>query len=159
MTKVRPATAQDASVLLKLIRELAEFEKAPDAVRCTEADLLRDGFGPQPKFEALIGEVDGAAVGFVMVFTSYSSWLGRPSLYIHDLYVSPGARGKGLGGKLVAEVAKLAVARGYGRVELNVLDWNPARAFYAKLGLAEQSQWLVCRAEGEGLARLAGLAE
>lgn len=159
MTKVRAATAEDVPTLLRLIRELAEFEKAPDAVLCTEADLLRDGFDPQPKYEALIGEADGAAAGFVMVFTSYSSWLGRPGLYIHDLYVSPLARGRGLGGKLVAEVAKLAVARGHGRVELNVLDWNPARAFYAKLGLAEQTEWLVCRAEGESLHRLAGLAE
>ncbi|MGP1396834.1 MAG: N-acetyltransferase family protein [Inquilinaceae bacterium] len=155
---VRPAVADDAAFILAMIRELARFEKAEDQVRATEADLRRDGWGPQPRFEALIGERDGMAEGFALFYPTYSTWEGRAGLFLEDLYVRPGARGSGLGQALVAAVAALAVERGCPRLELNVLDWNPARDFYRRLGIEHLTEWLPYRVAGASLTALAARA-
>jgi GNAT superfamily N-acetyltransferase len=155
--EIRFATAADAPLLLALIRDLAAYEHAPDAVVATEADLRRHGFGPQPHFEALLAFVAGRAAGFALFVPNFSTWLGRPGLYLEDLYVCEWARRQGVGRRLMARLAKLAQARGWARLELSVLDWNPARGFYSKLGFEERSDWLQCRAEGAPLAALAAL--
>lgn len=152
---IRPAVAADARFILEMIRELAAFERAPDAVKATEADLVRDGWGPAPKFEALIAELDGAPAGFALFFHNYSTWEGRAGIYLEDLYVAERARGHGLGRRLMAALAALAVARGCPRLDLSVLDWNPARGFYDTIGMAQMTEWLPYRLTGTALARLA----
>jgi len=155
MITVRPATPDDVPTILRFICELAEFEREPHAVKATEADLLRDGFTEPRRFEARIGLLDGEPVGFSLFFPTYSTWEGRAGIWIEDLYVTPAARGSGLGRALVADVAALAVARGFRRLDLSVLDWNPARGFYEKLGLRRLEQWMQYRASGEALIALA----
>lgn len=156
---IRAATAEDVGTLMGFIRDLAAFERMPDAVTASEDDLLRDGFGPSPRFEARLAFVDGRAAGFSLFFTSYSTWEGRPGLYLEDLFVADWARRLGVGRRLVADVAALAVARGYRRLDLAVLDWNPARRFYESVGIAPNEGWLPYRARGAALAALARLAE
>jgi GNAT superfamily N-acetyltransferase len=161
--RIRPARPADVPAILRLIRELARFERAEHAVKATEADLLRDGWGAAPRFEALIAEragdqAGGAVVGFALFFHTYSTWEGRTGIFIEDLYVAEGMRGHGIGGRLVAAIAAIAVARGCPRLDLNVLDWNPARAFYHRLGLAHLEEWLPYRITGAGLHRLAASA-
>jgi GNAT superfamily N-acetyltransferase len=153
--RVRAATREDVTLLLGFIRELAAFERAPDAVIASEADLLRDGFGPQPRFEARLALLDDRPVGFALVFTSYSTWKGRPGLYLEDLFVSEWARGRGVARRLLADLAALAQARGYPRLDLAVLDWNPARRFYQRLGFEQKPEWLGYRLSGAALAALA----
>jgi len=132
---IRPATPADVPTILRFIRELALYEREPEAVVATEADLLRDGFGPVPRYRALIAELDGAPAGFALCFTSYSTWRGHHGLRLEDLYVPPALRGLGIGRALLARVAKIAVAEGCPRVEWDVLDWNaPAIAVYERLG-------------------------
>lgn len=152
---IRPARPDDAATILRFVHELAAFERAPDAVKATEADLLRDGWGPAPKFEALIAEQDGAPVGFALFFHNYSTWEGRAGIYLEDFYVTPAARGGGIGRRLLASLASLAVSRGCPRLDLSVLDWNPARRFYERIGLAEMEEWRPYRLTGPALARLA----
>jgi len=152
---IRPARAADVPTLLRLIRELAAFEQAEDKVVATEASLLAEGFGPRPAFEALLAEVESRAVGFALFFHNFSTWQGRRGLYIEDLYVSPSARGLKVGERLVRACAALAVQRGCPRLDLQVLDWNPARGFYQRLGLEHQVAWLPYRASGPALAALA----
>lgn len=155
-TRVRHATPEDAATIVRLVRALAEFEREPpESVRLTEADVLRDGFGDQPLFEVLIAELDGAAVGFALFFPRYSTWEGRASLHLEDLFVDEAARGHGLGRMLLAALARLAVERGAPRIDLSVLDWNPAREFYHRLGMAHMEQWLPYRMSGEAIERLA----
>ena len=149
-----PATAP-ACLILRFVRELAEFEREADAVKATEEDFRRDGWGPQPVFEALIAELDGAPVGFALAFRNFSTWEGRPGLYVEDLYVTPDARRYGVGRKLLAAVAKSAVERGYRRVDLSVLDWNPARGFYDRVGFRQMKEWLPYRLTGDALSDLA----
>jgi GNAT superfamily N-acetyltransferase len=153
--EIRLATADDAGVLMQMIRELAEFEKAPDAVVATEADLLRHGFGPERAFEALIATVDGKPAGIALFFRSFSTWQGRPGLYLEDIFVSEWARRLGVGKRLMAGLAAIAVARGWGRLDFSVLDWNPARGFYEHIGCQPLDEWVRYRAEGEALRRLA----
>jgi GNAT superfamily N-acetyltransferase len=153
---VRPARREDAAIILGFVKELAAFEREPDAVKATEADLIRDGWGAERRFEAVIAELEGAPCGFALFFHNYSTWEGRAGLYIEDLYVAERARRHGAGRALVAEVARIAVARGCGRLELAVLDWNPARGFYEKLGLTRMTEWLPYRASGAALRLLAG---
>lgn len=151
---IRLAQASDVAVIHALLSELAAFEGG--AVSASEADLARDGFGEAPLFEALLAQADGEVLGLLVFIPLYSSWQGRKAVMIHDLYVRAAARGQGAGKALVAELARLAVARGCGRMEVNVLDWNDrARAFYDALGLRHNAGWLGYRVEGDGLAVLA----
>lgn len=156
---VRFATRADVPTILDFIRQLATFEREPDAVKTTEADLLRDGFGDRPRFETLIAEVAGesgpAPVGFALFFPTYSTWEGLPSLYLEDLFVSESARRHGVGRALLAKLAAIAVERGWQRLDLQVLDWNPAREFYARLGLDHMREWLPYRVTGPALRALA----
>ena len=157
-TTIRPATPADVETILGFIKGLAAFEKEPDAVKATLDDLRRDGFGKQPKFEVLIAELDGEPVGFALFFPTYSTWEGRPGIYLEDLFVTEHARGQGLGRKLMAALAALAVARGCRRLELSVLHWNPTREFYHHLGMAHMQEWLPYRLAGEALQSLAAEA-
>ena len=157
-TAVRPATPADVETILGFIKGLAAFEREPDAVQATRDDLLRDGFGKQPKFEVLIAELDGEPVGFALFFPTYSTWEGRPGIYLEDLFVAEYARGQGLGRKLMAALAAIAVARGCRRLELSVLHWNPTREFYHHLGMAHMQEWLPYRLAGEALQALAAEA-
>lgn len=156
---VRFAVAGDVPVLLALIRDLAAYEGAPQAVVATEADLLRHGFGAERRFEALLAFAEGRPAGFALFFPNFSTWLGRPGLYLEDLYVAEWARRRGVGRRLVARLAAIALERGWGRFELAVLDWNPARGFYDRLGFVRLQEWLPYRAAGPALARLAALDE
>ncbi|HEX3537807.1 MAG TPA: GNAT family N-acetyltransferase [Stellaceae bacterium] len=153
--EIRTATKADCDVLLQLIRELAIYEKSPDAVIASENDLRRHGFGPQRAFEALLAFADGRPAGFALFFTNFSTWLGKPGLYLEDVFVSEWARGLGLGHRLMARLAAIAVERDYGRLDFWVLHWNPARGFYERLGFRHMAEWLPYRAEGDALRRLA----
>jgi GNAT superfamily N-acetyltransferase len=152
---IRMAGREDAATILSLVRELADYEDLLDRVRATEADILRDGFGDVPRFECLLAEQGGAAVGFALFFHSYSTFEGRSCLYVEDLYVNQRVRGLGLGRALMARLASLTVARGCARLELAVLDWNPARAFYRRLGFDHNTDWLPYRLGGTRLEALA----
>lgn len=152
---IRPAAAADVETILRFIKGLAEFEKEPDAVKTTTTDLLRDGFGEQPKFEVLIAEVDHEPVGFALFFPTYSTWEGRSSIHLEDIFVTEQARGLGVGRALLVTLARIAVTRGYARLELSVLHWNPAREFYHRLGVRHQEEWLPYRISGEALRSLA----
>ena len=152
---IRTATEADAGLLLQLIRELAIYENAPDAVVATEADLVRHGFGPERAFEALLAFADGRPAGFTLFFTNFSTWLGKPGLYLEDVFVSEWARGLGIGRRLMARLAAIAIERDYGRLDFWVLHWNPVRGFCEKLGVRCMDEWLPYRAEGEALRRLA----
>lgn len=152
---IRSATADDVPLILGFIRELARFENEPDAVKTTQEDLLRDGFGEQPRFEVLVAERNDKPVGFALFFATYSTWEGRPSLYLEDLFVVESARKYGVGRALMAKLAALSVERGYQRLELQVLDWNPAREFYRRLGMGHMQEWLPYRLSGQALHALA----
>ena len=152
---LRFATADDVGLLLQLIRELAAYEKAPDAVVATEDDLRRHGFGPLRHFEALLAFVDGEPAGFALFYPDFSTWHGRPGLFLEDLYVREWARGRGVGQRLMARLAAIAIERDWPTLHFNVLDWNPARGFYRRLGIEPQNEWLPYSAIGEALRRLA----
>jgi GNAT superfamily N-acetyltransferase len=152
---IRPATAEDVPTLLALIRALAAYEHAEDKVMADEATLRSEGFGDRPAFEAIIAYADGRPAGFALFFHNFSTWVGRRGLYVEDLFVEEWARGQGLGERLLAELAKIALARGCRRLDLSVLRWNPARAFYERIGLRHLDEWLPYRVEDEGLRALA----
>ena len=154
---IRPATAADVPTILRFIRELALYEREPDAVLATEADLLRDGFGPTPRFWSLIAEHEGKAAGFALYFTSYSTWRGHHGIRLEDLYVTPALRGQGIGKALLARLAQIAVEQGCPRLEWDVLDWNaPAIAVYERLGAHILTEWRIMRLSGDALDALAG---
>ena len=154
---IRPATTVDVGTILRFVRDLAAFERAPDAVAATEDMLAAALFGPHPAAEAVIAEDDNEPLGFALFFHNFSTWTGRRGLYLEDLYVTPEARGKGVGTALLRHLAGLAVARGCGRFEWSVLDWNAdAIAFYRAMGATGQDEWTVQRVEGDALRRLAG---
>ncbi len=156
MFRIRLAAASDVSLILELIHALATFEREPDAVVATEADLLRDGFGERPLFHCLIAEEDGVAAGFAFYFFNYSTWRGRPGIHLEDLFVRPEFRGKGIGKALLIEVAAVAVAKQCGRFQWDVLDWNQtAIDFYHSLGAKFLSEWRIMRVSGEALTALA----
>jgi GNAT superfamily N-acetyltransferase len=158
-TTIRKAVAEDVGLILEFIRALAAFEREPDAVTATEADLLRDGFGEAPYFQCLIAEQEGRAAGFAFYFFNYSTWTGRPGLYLEDLFVHPEFRGLGIGKALLARVAAIAVEKGCPRLQWEVLDWNtPAVDFYAALGADFLDEWRNVRVTGEALIKLAALA-
>jgi len=155
-TTIRPATAADVSLILALIRGLAEYERAPEAVIATEEDLLRDGFGPNPFYFCLIAEHDGRPAGFAFYFFDYSTWIGRPGIYLEDLFVYPELRGLGIGKALLKQVAAIAVEKGCARLKWSVLDWNtPAIDFYRAMGGELMDEWTNVRIQGEALERLA----
>jgi len=161
MTKIhlRDAVPADVPTILALITELAMFEREPDAVVATEADLLRDGFGPEKRFGCRVAELDGRVVGFALWFFSYSTWLGRAGIYLEDLYVAESARGHGLGRRLIVDMAQVAVRHGARRLDLSVLEWNPARGFYERLGIQPRADWLPYRIDGAALQQLAAEAK
>jgi GNAT superfamily N-acetyltransferase len=152
---IRFATAEDAGLILDLVRELARYERAPGAVVATEDDLVRHGFAPGRAFEALLASLDGEPVGFALFYPVFSTWLGRPGMFLEDLYVRERARRHGVGRALMARLAAVAVARGYGRLHFNVLAWNPAKGFYERLGMEPRAQWEGWGASEEVLRRLA----
>jgi len=157
MTQIRPATPADVPLILRLVRELAEFEREPDAVKATEPMLDAALFGERPAAEAAIAEIDGEPVGFALFFQNFSTWTGRPGIYLEDLYVTPAARGAGVGTALLRHLAGLALDRGCGRFEWAVLDWNtPAVDFYRAMGAEAMTEWTVQRVTGDALAALAG---
>jgi GNAT superfamily N-acetyltransferase len=152
---IRFATAGDAALILDFVRELAHYERASGAVVATEADLVRYGFGPQRHFEAILAFLDGEPVGFALFYPVFSTWLGRPGMFLEDLYVRERARRNGIGRALLSRLAAIAVERGYGRLHFNVLDWNPAKGFYERLGMAARPQWQGWAASEAVLRRLA----
>ena len=153
---LRPATPADVPAIVGLIRELAEFEKLTHLVVVTPESLLPQLFGPRPAAEALVVEHAGTVVGFALFFTNFSTFLGKPGLYLEDLYVQPAHRGAGLGKALLQQLASLAVARGCGRFEWSVLDWNRnAIDFYEKMGATVMPDWRICRVTGPALQALA----
>jgi GNAT superfamily N-acetyltransferase len=154
---IRPATADDVPLILALIGELAEYEKLVHEVSATEEQLRSALFGERPVVEVVIASLDRRPVGFAVFFPSYSTFLGRPGLYLEDLFVRPEARGFGIGRQLLEHLARLTMERGWGRLEWRVLDWNaPSIAFYKKLGAEPLDDWTVFRVTGEALQRLAG---
>ena len=153
---MRPAQPGDAAAIVQLVRDLAVYERLPaSVVQLTEADVLRDGFGTPPRFEVLLAEWQGRVEGFVLFFQNYSTWEARPGLFLEDLFVREAVRGKGLGGALLQAIGALAQARGCGRIDLNVLGWNPTRAFYDRLGFADLAEWRPYRMDRSAIARLA----
>jgi GNAT superfamily N-acetyltransferase len=153
---VRRATVADVPTILTLIRELATYERAPNEVTATEDQLVDVLFGEKPAAEVLLAFEQDNAVAFAVYFYNFSTWLGRPGLYLEDLFVRPEHRGKGYGRALLVELAKIARDRGCGRIEWAVLDWNqPAIEFYRKLGAKPMDEWTVFRLTRDGIQRLA----
>ncbi len=154
---VRAARDGDARIILGFVRELAVYERLAHESVATEDMIARALFGPRPVAEALIAECDGAAVGFALFFPTFSTFVGKPGLYLEDIYVQPGHRRHGVGRALLRELAKIALARDCGRLEWAVLDWNePAIRFYRdKLGARVMADWTVQRLDRAGIAALA----
>jgi GNAT superfamily N-acetyltransferase len=156
---IRPARPDDAELLVNLVRELAVYEKLEEHARATPDDFRTHLFGPRPAAEAAVSEVDGEPVGFALWFSTFSTFRGQPGLYLEDIFVKPGFRGRGIGKGLLAAVARRAVERGCGRLEWSVLDWNaPAIGFYRSLGARPMDEWTVYRIDDEPLRRLAQIA-
>jgi GNAT superfamily N-acetyltransferase len=160
MTRIRPCTPEDISQILAFIRELALYEREPDAVVATESDLLRDGFGPVPRFRCVIAEVEKNLAGFALFFTSYSTWRGHHGIRLEDLYVTPTHRGKGIGKALLRHLAQVAIDEGCPRLEWDVLAWNqPAIDFYHSQGAVMLDEWRIMRVADEALRTLAAPVE
>lgn len=153
--RIAPATERDVPVILAMIKGLADYEKMADLVKATEESLRASLFGPRPAAEVVIAYADDEAAGFALFFPNYSTFLAQPGIYLEDLFVVPRWRAHGLGKKLLAHLAALAVERGCGRLEWVVLDWNePAIGFYKKLGAERMDGWTVFRVTGDALAQL-----
>ena len=154
---IRPATEADVPVIGQLIRELGEYERLAHEAVATDADLRATLFGPRPYAEVLIAEAGTEVAGFALFFHNYSTFVGKPGLYLEDLYVRPEHRRRGLGTAFFRRLARVAVERGCGRMEWSVLDWNePALRFYSKVGAVPMSDWTVQRLAGDALRQLAG---
>ena len=154
--QIRPARVEDVPIILELIRDLATYERAPNEVTATEEQLVDVLFGERPAAEVLLAFEGKSPVGFSVFFHNFSTWLGRPGLYLEDLFVKPEKRGKGYGRALLVDLAKIAHNRGCGRMEWAVLDWNePAIEFYRALGAKPMDEWTVFRLTRDGIARLA----
>ena len=154
---IRPSTPQDCGTILRFVRELAEYEREPDAVEANEAMLADALFATPPAAEALIAERDGVAIGFALFFHNFSTWTGKRGIYLEDLYVTPAARGSGAGKALLVHLAGLALDRGCARFEWSVLDWNtPAIDFSRTMGATGMDEWTVQRVAGDALVQLAG---
>lgn len=155
---IRPATPDDVPTILALIGELAEYERLAHEVATTVESLHLSLFGPRPAAEAILAEIDGQAVGYAIYFTSFSSFTGRPGIYLEDIYVRPPIRGHGVGKQLLAYVAGVAVERGCARLEWAVLDWNePSIRFYESLGARAMSEWTVYRLTSQAIADVAAV--
>ena len=154
---IRAATPADLPLIAELVRALADYEKLRHEVRFDEETLAHQLFGEPPMAEVVIGEIDGAAQGFALFFHNFSTFEGKPGIYLEDLFVRPRARGAGLGTALLVHLAGLAAERGCARLEWSVLDWNePAIGFYRKLGARPMDEWTVMRVDGKALTALAG---
>ncbi|MEA2308335.1 MAG: hypothetical protein QOI65_621 [Thermoleophilaceae bacterium] len=157
--RIRPAATGDAPLILALIRELAEYERLADQAVGTEADIERHLFGERPAAEAVVAELDGEPAGFALFFTTFSTFLSRPGIWLEDVFVRPEHRRAGVGRALLEHLAALAVERGCGRMEWSALDWNePALAFYRELGARPLQDWIVHRLDGEALRSLGAAA-
>jgi GNAT superfamily N-acetyltransferase len=153
---IRPATSADLPLIAQFIRDLAEYEKLAHEVRFDETGLGENLFGPRPYAEVVIGEIESTPQGFALFFHNFSTFEGRPGLYLEDLFVRPAARGSGLGKALLAHLARLCVDRDCARLEWSVLDWNaPAIGFYQSLGARLMDEWTVMRVDGDALTDLA----
>jgi GNAT superfamily N-acetyltransferase len=149
---LRGAEARDVAAIVGLIRELAEFEKLSHLVEVTSETLHPQLFGERPAAEAVVAEIGGRVIGFALFFTNFSTFLGKPGLYLEDLYVQPAFRGAGVGRALLVHLAGLANQRGHGRFEWSVLDWNvDAIRFYQRMGATLMPEWRICRVTGEAL--------
>ncbi len=158
--KIRPACLEDVPVILQLIHDLATYERAPDEVSATEEQLVEVLFGEKPAAEVLLAFEEESPVGFAVYFYNFSTWLGRPGLYLEDLFVKPEKRGKGYGRALLIELAKIARDRCCCRMEWAVLDWNEsAIKFYRSLGAKPMHEWTVFRLTGEEIGKLASAAD
>ena len=156
---IRWAQPGDASLIIQFVKELASYENEPESsVKISEEDIYRDGFSEPKRFECLIAELNGNAAGFALFFHNYSTWEGRPGIYLEDLFVQEKARGHGLGKALIASVARLAQERNCRRLDLSVLRWNPTRKFYQALDITHMREWLPYRVEEQALATLASSA-
>ena len=154
--EIRSATRADVPLIMQLIRDLATYERAPNDVTATENDLVEVLFGDKPSAQVRIAFEKDTAVGFAVFFHNFSTWLGRPGLYLEDLFVKPEHRGKGYGRALLVDLARIARERGCGRMEWAVLDWNdPAIQFYRKLGAQPMDEWTVFRLTRDGIGKLA----
>ena len=155
--QIRLAQPGDAPTILAMIRDLAEYERAPHEVVTTEEQLRKNLFGPQPTAEVLLGEEAGEPVCFALFFYTFSTWMGRRGLYLEDLFVKPAVRGRGYGRALLVRLAQIARERECGRMEWAVLDWNePAIQFYRKLGARPNDDWTIFRLTMDGISQLAG---
>ncbi len=153
---IRPATPADTDLICHFIRELADYEKLAHEVKTDPAVISVHLFGPRPMAEVLIGELDGEACGFALFFHNFSTFEGRPGLYLEDLFVVPEARGRGLGKALLRALARIAMERGCPRLEWSVLDWNaPAIEVYRGIGARAMDEWTVMRLDGEALRKFA----
>jgi GNAT superfamily N-acetyltransferase len=156
MIRIESASERDIPVILKFIRDLAEYEKLSHLVVATEESVRQNIFGPNPVAEVLIAYWNDQAVGFALFLRNFSTFLGQVGIYLEDLFVEPAHRGKGIGKALLVRLAQLAVERGYGRLEWSVLDWNtPSIEFYRSLGAVPLDEWTGYRLAGEALTRLA----
>ncbi len=155
---IKPATPEDVPLILTFIHELATYEKLAHEVVASERDMHEALFGERPVIEAVIAHLDNEPVGYALCFATFSTFLGKPGLYLEDLYVRPAARGFGVGRKLLEHLARITVDRGWGRFEWSVLDWNePSIAFYKKMGAKPMDEWTIFRLAGGPLRQLAGL--
>lgn len=160
MLNIRQATIADVPLILRFIRDLAEYEKEPQSAVATAEDLKRDGFSGNPLFRVLIAEWSGEPAGFALYFFHYSTWRGKPTLFLEDLFVQPRFRKRGIGKALLVYLAKIAMNENCGRFEWQVLDWNaPSIEFYKSLGAVVMEEWLTMRVADEALVRLAALAD
>lgn len=157
MLTLRPAVPDDASLILQFIRELAEYEREPDAAVATEADILRYAFSEHPLVKVVMADWEGQPAGFALWFLNFSTWEGKPGIYLEDLFVRPAFRGHGIGKALLQHLAALAVKEGWTRFAWQVLDWNtPSIEFYEAHGAKVLREWLPCRVSGPALRRMAG---
>lgn len=153
---IRKAQSGDEATVLRLVRDLATYEREPDAVRATEASIRASLFVPGGLVHAFIAEIDGAPIGLALWFLTFSTWTGRPSLYLEDLFVDEAARGRGVARMLFRRLAREAKARNCARIDWAVLDWNvEAMAFYERIGARRQSGWQPWRLDGAALDRMA----
>ena len=156
MLNIRPATRADAPVIASLVRELAEYEKLLPEAKATPADFLRELESPNPVIHVLVAEFNGTPVGFALYFFNFSTFVGRPGLYLEDLFVRPAERSRGIGRELLRALARIARERGCGRMEWAVLDWNePALRFYKSLDARQMNEWIIHRLTPVEIAKLA----
>jgi GNAT superfamily N-acetyltransferase len=160
MLTLRPAVPTDAALIVEYIRELAEYEREPEAAVATEADISRYAFSEHPLVKVTMAEWDGEPAGFALWFLNFSTWEGKPGIYLEDLFVRPAFRRNGIGKALLMDLAALAVEEGWTRFVWQVLDWNtPAIEFYEAHGARVMRSWITCRVEGDAIKRLAGAVD